>query len=141
MSLDTNDAILDSIIDQTHLFHPTDSGLWSVRRPVDWQRSATIRISEVETADALMVNPQQCMQAPKGRDVANLGEEQGVFTCWVDGLTATDGVKDFLSTPKAKILYVVDHAKLRASLKLMVAAYNWDTTFVTANAAKAFSGN
>jgi hypothetical protein len=133
MTLDTNDAVLDAFIDQMRLFNPTNSGPWLVRRPVDWQRSATIRTIELETSDVLMVNPQQCMQAPKGRDAANLGEEQGIFTCWADRLTAKDGVTTFLSTPTARILCITNRTKLRASLNSMVSAHNWDSNFVIAN--------
>ncbi len=134
-SFDTSDAILGSFIDEARLLHPADPGLWSLRRPVDWQRSATFRLNEIEAADALMVNPSQANQAPAGPYVANLQQEQGVMTIWADGLTAADGVKIFFSAPTVKILYVVDPAKLRASLEKMVAAHSWDPTFLAANPA------
>jgi hypothetical protein len=133
MTLDTSDAILSALIDQTRLFHPADTGLWSVRRPVDWQRSTTFRLNEIGTADALMIDPQQSGESPTGHYVANLLQEQGVMTMWANGLTDADGVKVFFVSPTVKILYVVDPAKLRASLKSMVAAHNWDNTFSTAN--------
>jgi hypothetical protein len=133
-SLDISDGILGSVIDETRLLHP-ERQILSLRRPIDWQRSATIRLNEVAAADALMVAPPQCAAlGPAGRVVANLAQEQGVFTCWVDGLTAADGVAVFLATPTVKILSVVDPVKLRQSLERMVAAYRWDPTFVTANA-------
>ncbi len=133
VTLDTSGAILGSLIDQTHLFHPGDSGVWVVRRPLDWQRSATFRLNEIATADALMVNPKQSGEAPAGRYVANLLQEQGVITLWADGLTEADGVKVFFLSPTIEILTVVDHAKLRAALARMVAAHSWDPTFLTAN--------
>ncbi len=135
VTLDTSGAILGSFIDQTHLFRPGDGGVWVVRRPLDWQRSATFRLNEIASADALMVNPQQSGEAPAGRYVANLMQEQGVITLWADGLTEADGVKVFFLSPTIEILTVVDHAKLRAALERMVAAYSWDPTFLTANRA------
>jgi hypothetical protein len=135
VTLDTSGAILGSFIDQTHLFDPADSGVWVVRRPLDWQRSATFRLNEIASADALMVNPQQSEEAPTGRYVANLIQEQGVITLWADGLTEADGVKVFFSSPTIRILEVVDHAKLHAALQRMVAAHAWDPTFLIANRA------
>jgi hypothetical protein len=137
VSLDTSDAILGSFIDKARLLHPGDPGLWSLRRPIDWQRSATFHLNEIESADALMVNPQQSSEAPVGPYVANLQQEQGVITIWADGLTAADGVKVFFSNPTVKILYVVDPTKLSASLERMVAAHSWDPTFLAANQAGA----
>jgi len=131
-SFDVSDGILDAVIDESRLLHPERQAL-SLRRPIDWQRSATIRLHEVETANALMVNPQQCAWAPTGQTVTSLAEEQGVFTCWADGLTAADGVTVFLAAPTARLLVVADPAKLKESLQRMVAAYKWDPTFVTAN--------
>jgi hypothetical protein len=132
VSFDINDAILGSIIDESRLLHPK-AQILSLRRPIDWQRSATIRINEVEAADALMVNPQECPWAPEGTDVANLTEEQGVFTCWADGLTAADGVAVLFAAPTVRLLSVVSSEKFRASLAAMVAAHAWDSTFLVAN--------
>jgi hypothetical protein len=133
VSFDVNDAILGSVIDESQLLHP-DRQVLSLRRPIDWQRSATIRLNEVGIANALMVAPPQCVAlAPEGRYVANRLQEQGVFTCWADGLTGADGVAVYLATPTVKILSVVDPAKFRESLERMVASYTWDPTFATAN--------
>jgi hypothetical protein len=132
VSFDTNDAILGSIIDESRLLHP-ELQILSLRRPIDWQRSATIRVNEVEAADALMVNPKECPWAPKDGNVASLNEEQGVFTCWADGLTAMDGIAVFFAAPTVRLLSVVNPAKFRASLSAMVAAHTWDSTFVLAN--------
>jgi hypothetical protein len=131
--MDTSDAILGSFIDEARLLHPADPGLWSLRRPIDWQRSATFRLNEIEAADALMIDPEQASEATTGPDVANLRQEEGVITIWANGLKQADGVKVFFSSPTVKILYVVDPAKFRASLKKMVAAHSWDPVFLAAN--------
>jgi hypothetical protein len=133
VSMDTSDAILGSFIDEARLLHPADPGLWSLRRPIDWQRSATFRLNEIEAADALMIDPEQASEATTGPDVANLRQEEGVITIWANGLKQADGVKVFFSSPTVKILYVVDPAKFRASLKKMVAAHSWDPVFLAAN--------
>jgi hypothetical protein len=132
VSFDDNDAFLGSIIDESRLLHP-ELPVLSLRRPIDWQRSATIRINEVETANALMVNPTQCPWAPTDGNATNLNEEQGIFTCWADGLTAADGISVFFEAPTVKLLSVVDAAKFRASLLAMVAVHGWDSKFVVAN--------
>lgn len=133
VSFDTNDAILGSIIDESGLLHP-ERPILSLRRPIDWQRSATIRINEVEAADALMVNPTQCLWAPKDGNAVSLNDEQGLFTCWADGLTAADGIAVFFAAPTVRILSVVDRLKFRTSLISMVASHQWDNSFVLANA-------
>jgi hypothetical protein len=131
-SLDTNDAILGSVIDESRLLYPKRQ-FPSLRRPVDWQRSSTIRINEVEAAATLMFSPQQCAWAPKGNAVATLRDEQAVFTCWADGLTMADGVTVYFSAPTVKMLSVVNSEKFSASLMAMVAAHHWDHDFVVAN--------
>jgi hypothetical protein len=132
ISFDSNDAVLDSIIDNGQLFHPNRQPL-TLRRPIDWQRSATVRIKEVETANALLVNPQQCTQTFKQVAVANLKDEQDEFTCWADGLSIKDGVIELLSTPTAKLFSIVNSARLHVSLKTFVATHKWDAFFNTAN--------
>jgi hypothetical protein len=132
MSLDASDAILESIIDQQRLLHPA-TALWSLHRPIDWVRSSTIRLNEIQTADTLLVNPQEADRAPPGRTIQNLPEEQGVFTSWANGLTTADGVEVFFSGPSAKILNVINPIELRISLDRMIEANSWDTSFVAAN--------
>ena len=65
----------------------------------------------------------------------SLVEEQGMLTCWANGLTLADGVQVFFTAPSVRIFSVVDHAKFRASLAALVAGHSWDTNFVTANGA------
>jgi hypothetical protein len=133
VSFDINDAIFDSLIDYARDLGPTNIGLWTVRRPVDWQRSATIRLNEVEASNALMVNPTECPAAHTSPAGTDLGAEQGVFTCWADTLTIADGATVFFAAPTVKILLIADPAEFRASLDKMVAAHVWDSAFVLAN--------
>ena len=58
MSLDDNDAILESLVDQRWLLEHGSLSL-SLQRPIDWQRSSTIRIAEIGAADMLLFNPLQ----------------------------------------------------------------------------------
>jgi hypothetical protein len=132
LSFDDNDAILDSLVDQRWLLdHGSQSLL--LQRPIDWQRSSTIRIAEIGAADMLLINPLQARPAAAGEKVDNLSEEQGVLTAWVDRLDAPDGVSIFFSAPSAKILTVTDRVKFRESLRRLVARYDWDSTFTEAN--------
>jgi hypothetical protein len=77
-SFDTNDALLDSVVNMKRLLHPS-SAVLPVRRPIDWSRPSTFRIAEIETATVLLINPTQARQAPAGLGVSNLAEEQGVL--------------------------------------------------------------
>jgi hypothetical protein len=132
MSFGDNDAILDSLVDQRWLLdHGSQSLL--LQRPVDWQRSSTIRIAEIGATDMLLINPPQARPAPAGEKVNNLSEEQGVLTAWADKLDVSDGVSVFFSAPSAKILTVTDRVKFRESLRRLVARYDWDSTFTEAN--------
>jgi hypothetical protein len=131
-SFDANDAMLEGLNDQNLLGHPGVQP-WSVLRPVDWLRSSTVRLNEVEEASVLIVNPQQAAQAPAGPVVKTLADEQGVYTVWADALTASDGVTVFYASPTVKILSVFDPARLRASLDALVSAHIWDPSFVAAN--------
>jgi hypothetical protein len=132
MSFGDNDAILDSLVDQRWLLdHGSQSLL--LQRPIDWQRSSTIRIAEIGAADMLLINPPQARPAPAGEKVNNLSEEQGVLTAWADKLDVSDGVSVFFSAPSAKILTVTDRVKFRESLSRLVARYDWDSTFTEAN--------
>jgi hypothetical protein len=132
LSFDVNDANLESIVDQSRLLHPDDPPV-SLHRPVDWARPSTFRIDEIAAADALLLTPQQAQQAPTGSAVANMSEEQGVFTAWADRLGPADGIAVSFSAATAKILTVVDPVKFRASLARLVALHEWNPTFRAAN--------
>jgi hypothetical protein len=132
VSFDDNDAILESLVDQRWLLdHGSQSLL--LQRPIDWQRSSTIRIAEIGAADMLLINPLQARPATAGEKVDNLSEEQGVLTAWADRLDASDGVSIFFSAPSTKILNIVEPAKFRESLERLIARYSWDPTFAKAN--------
>jgi hypothetical protein len=132
ISFGDNDAVLESLVDQRWLLdHGSQSLL--LQRPVDWQRSSTIRIAEIGAADMLLINPPQGQPAPAGEKVNNLSEEQGVLTAWADKLDVSDGVSVFFSAPSAKMLTVTDRVKFRESLRQLVARYDWDSTFKEAN--------
>jgi hypothetical protein len=132
MSFGDNDAILDSLVDQRWLLdHGSQSLL--LQRPIDWQRSSTIRIAEIGAADMLLINPPQARPDTAGEKVNNLSEEQGVLTAWADRLDVSDGVSVFFSAPSAKILTIIDQVKFRESLRQLVARYDWDSTFTKAN--------
>jgi hypothetical protein len=132
LSMDDNDAILASLVSQDWLLHPENQPAL-LRRPVDWVRPTTVRISELAAADMLLVNPQQAVQAPAGSTVSGVPEVRGVFTSWADKLDEADGVSIFFSAPLTKILTVTDRVKFRESLRLLVARYAWDSTFAEAN--------
>jgi hypothetical protein len=132
MSLDENDAMLESLVDQRLLL---DHGRQSLllQRPIDWQRSSTFRIAEIGAADLVLINPRQALGILAGQKVNNLGEERGVFTAWADKLNASDGVSVLFSAPSTKILKVTDPVKFRDSLARLVARYAWNPTFASAN--------
>jgi len=131
MSLDDNDWILGSIVNQTGLLSGKQSLF--MHRPVDWIRPTTFRVAEIAAADILLINPYQARRISPGAVVHNFGEEQAAFTGWADKLGASDGVSIFFSGPTAKILSIVDPIKYRASLNQFIARYKWDPTFVEAN--------
>jgi hypothetical protein len=132
MSMDENDAMLESLVDQRSLLdHGSQSLL--LQRPIDWQRSSTFRIAEIGAANLVLINPRQALAIPAGQKVNNLGEERGVFTAWADKLDASDGVSIFFSAPSTKILKVTDPVKFRDSLARLVASYGWNPTFARAN--------
>jgi hypothetical protein len=132
VSFDDNDAILESLVDQRWLLdHGSQSLL--LQRPIDWQRSSTIRIAEIGAADMLLINPLQARPAAAGEKVDNLSEEQGVLTAWADRLDTSDGVSIFFSAPSTKILNIVEPVKFRESLERLIARYSWDPTFAKAN--------
>lgn len=130
-SLDQNDAILESIVDQAWLQHGGPP--LTMHRPIDWVRPSTFRIAEIAAAEVLLINPKQAWQAPAGSVVHSLYEEQGVLTAWADKLGASDGVATFFSAPSTKILNIVEPVKFRESLDRLTARYSWDPTFVEAN--------
>jgi hypothetical protein len=132
LGMDINDAILASLISQNLLLHP-ESQPPVLHRPVDWVRPTTVRISELATADMLLINPLQAQSDPAGQKVNYFQQEQGVFTAWADKLDVSDGVSVFFSAPSAKILTVTDRVKFRESLRRLVARYDWDSTFTKAN--------
>jgi len=132
MSFDANDAILDSLVSHERLFR-FGGPVLSLRRPVDWIRPSTFRIREIASANILVLNPRQAKHVAAGQIVNDLDQEVGVFTAWADGLTVADGVSVYLATSSAKILNVVDPARLRASLDRLVANHSWDPVFALAN--------
>jgi len=132
MSFDANDAILDSLVNQARLFH-FGGRVLSLRRPVDWIRPSTFRIQEIASANMLLLNPRQAKRVAAGQVINDLGQEVGVFTAWADGLTVADGISVYLATPSAKILNVVDPARLRASLERLVENHSWNPVFASAN--------
>jgi hypothetical protein len=132
LSMDDNDAILASLVSQDWLLHPESQPVL-LRRPVDWTRPTTVRVSELAAADILLINPQQAVQAPAGPTVSGLSEVRGAFTSWADKLDESDGVSIFYSAPSTKILNIVEPLKFRESLEQLIARYSWDPTFVKAN--------
>ena len=60
LSMDANDAILDSFVSQDSLLHPESPPV--LHRPVDCIRPTTVRISELAATDMLLINPQQAVQ-------------------------------------------------------------------------------
>jgi hypothetical protein len=131
-SFDIDDALLDSAMDMKQLLLPSNQML-AVHRPVDWVRPSTFRVDEIKNATVFLINPEQARQAPGGFVISNFRDEQGVLTAWADRLNADDGVSIFFSAPTAKILMIIDHAKLEASLERVLARYSWDNTFAAAN--------
>jgi hypothetical protein len=115
----------------------TDQPLIRIARPVDWQRSTTFRLAEIEDADFILFSivrdPLERAQRLAIDPVDSYAAEQSFFEAWLSDLSKKDGVQEFADTDKLRLLRVVDRPQLRILLEGVRRSKRWSSTFLDAN--------
>jgi hypothetical protein len=136
MPLGLTDSTFQAFADYHRAAHPGVPPI-TIRRPIDWIRTSTYRLSEILGADFILVEPvsdPRLRAAMESRtSIDSFEDERVVMQAWATDLTAEDGASVVSATPSARLLRIDDAARLEASLSRLEARYRWREAFIEAN--------
>jgi hypothetical protein len=144
MPMSATDSKFQAVIDYSRTVGPS-TPIVSIRRPVDWQRPTTYRISEMLGAEYWLFEPVRDPRVAKAtlatRSIEGFYQERVLFQAWATQLTASDGVAVVSETPTARVLRITDSKRLESAVDTLIESHRWRKAFTSANPARRWSEN
>src|SRR5262249_32470512 len=105
-------------------------------QPVDWEHPNAFRLEQIRQADYVAFEPIDDVAERDAilarRTVPDFRAETRLMTAWFSTLTEADGVVPVSST-HVRLLRIIDHGLLEASLEKLQDRYRWPLAFEAVN--------
>ena len=124
-----------AVVSYWSFFNPSLAKI-SIVWPVDWSRTTTFRLQEIQRVDYVAFEPirndVEREAILKSSKIADFAAETRLMKAWFSTLSPADGVA-VISETRIRLLRIIDHDLFGSALKRLRGEYDWRPAFREAN--------